>query len=281
MDASSNGFEWRNSMKRNSVQGISYLESGRGPVLLLLHGIPGAARTWERAARRLERRFRVIAPDLRGFGQSDDPGEDYDMEGQARALKRLLEELGVRRCYIGAHDFGGPVALTLMRIDPELEVQGLLLASTNVFTDTFVPVPLRAAKVPILGRALFWAMAGTRLGFRMMYAQACARKDVLRWEAFSKHATPGGLRYTSLIFRKSLSDLPRHYASVEAFLSSIAVPTVVVWGTRDPFFAVDVGRRTSEAIRGAKLIVYENTGHFVPEEQPERIAEDIERVFLP
>jgi pimeloyl-ACP methyl ester carboxylesterase len=115
--------------------------------------------------------------------------------------------LGVRSLYLGDHDFGAPVALTLMRLFPELGVRGLVLSATNVFTDTHVPLPLRAARIPHLNIVFYKAMVGNRLGIRMMYLAATNDKSEASWEGFSRHLTPAGIDLTRRIFQRSLSDL--------------------------------------------------------------------------
>ncbi|HZG87858.1 alpha/beta hydrolase [Paenibacillus sp.] len=270
--------------RRTSRSGFAYASYGPedGPPLLLLHGIPGSSHAWEEAGALLgEAGFRVVAPDLLGFGGSDEPSADGYMEEQARGLHALLEELGMREPYVGAHDFGGPVALTLLRLIPSVRLRGLMLSATNTFTDTPIPLPLRSAKVPVLGRIVFRAMAGSRFGGRMMYAQAFRNKSAASRERFERHLTPRGLRRTSWIFRTSLADLPRHYAAVEAQLGRLDCRTLILWGDRDPFFAVDVARRMQRAIPDAELVVLEDTGHFVPEERPALVVEELLRRFDP
>ncbi len=266
---------------RRKVGGISFLMGGDGDPLLLLHGIPGSAHTWLRVGSRLTTRFRVIIPDLMGFGESDAPSGDGYMQDQARAVRQLLAHLRITDLYIGGHDFGGPVALTLLRLFPELQARGLILAASNVFTDTHIPLPLRVAKVPGLNSLVFWAMAGNRLGLRALYGGAAQNKDDLPWSEFRRHLTRGGMRQTRRIFQRSLANLRAHYADVEAMLPHMNGPALVVWGDEDPFFDVAVGERIRAALPDAVLKVYAFTGHFVPEERPIETAEDIVLRFMP
>lgn len=262
-------------MERQRTKGLSFLGAGDGAPLLLLHGIPGSAHAWEAAGALLADRYRVIIPDLLGFGHSDLPKGDYYMEAQATALRELLDDLGIASLYLGGHDFGGPVALSLMRMFPELEIKGLVLSATNVFTDTHVPLPLRVAKIPILNTALFKAMVGNRVGLRMMYLAATKAKSEASWQRFGLHLTPTGVDLTRRIFQRSLADLKANYHAVEDMLARIAVPTLILWGANDPFFSASVGERVQETIPRSALKVYEYTGHFVPEERPTRVAQDI------
>jgi pimeloyl-ACP methyl ester carboxylesterase len=176
---------------------------------------------------------------------------------------------------LGGHDFGAPVALTLMRLFPELEVRGLMLSATNVFTDTHVPLPLRVARIPHLNTVFYKAMVGNRLSMRMMYLAATKDKSDASWESFNRHLTPGSIDLTRRIFQRSLADLKANYRAIENMLPTITSPTLVLWGANDPFFSASVGERVHRTIPGSRLKIYEDTGHFVPEERPSLVAQDI------
>ena len=262
----------RNHLIRRREGGTSYLtDDGYGFPVLFLHGIPGSAYTWEPVALRLRDQFRVIVPDLRGFGDSA-PSPDYYMEGQARAVKRLLDALDIKDCALVAHDFGGPVGLTFMRLFSESVVCRLVLSNTNLFTDTYIPAPLRLAKIPLLSTIFFYLIAGNRLGLWLMYRSAVQQKQTATWTKFQRHLTPMGMRMTRRIFQRSLADLEANYHDLEQMLSGLNVPTLILWGENDPFFSVDVGERTQSAFPDAELVVLDQTGHFVPEERPAEVT---------
>jgi pimeloyl-ACP methyl ester carboxylesterase len=254
---------------------LSFLRGGEGEPLVLLHGIPGSAYAWEAPGRQLADRYQVIIPDLLGFGRSAPPRRDYYMDAQAVAIRELLVELGLNRLYLGGHDFGDPVALTLMRLFPKLEIRGLVLSATNVFTDTHVLLPLRTARIPYLSPVFYKAMVDNRLGMRMMYLAATKDKSAVSWERFSQHLTPVSIDLTRRIFQRSLADLRANYRAIENMLPTIMSPTLVLWGANDPIFAASVGERVHRTIPGSRLKIYEDTGHFVPEERPSRVAQDI------
>ncbi len=92
---------------------------GEGPPLLLLHGWPEFWLTWEPVMTRLADRFRLIAPDLRGFGDSDKPEGPYGPEGHAADMLAVLSALGVERAGVVGHDVGGAVMQPLARRAPE------------------------------------------------------------------------------------------------------------------------------------------------------------------
>src|SRR5215213_8511844 len=86
---------------------IHYAEAGDGPPLLLLHGWPQHHYMWRRVIEELRSNFRVIAPDLRGFGWSEAPGEGYDGDTFARDQIALLDALGIEKASFIGHDWGG------------------------------------------------------------------------------------------------------------------------------------------------------------------------------
>lgn len=262
----------RTDLRRERLDGTSYLVGGTGPTVVFLHGIPGSAETWRSVASSLTDRFHVVVPDLRGFGHSAPPTDDYYLDAQADAVAALLAGLGVEDCSLVAHDFGGPVAVTLLQRAPDRHVSRLVLSATNLFTDTHVPPPLRLAGVPLLGDLVFRLFVGNRLGLRLLYRQAVVRRETFRWRDFRRHLTRSGVSFTRRIFQRSLADLPGNYGAVEASLATLDCPVLVLWGDEDPFFAVAVGERTADAIPDADLQVVTGTGHFVPEECPDEVA---------
>lgn len=245
-----------------------------GPTVVLLHGIPGSGAEWEAVAERLAGDHRVVVADLIGFGESDrsDDLEALHAEGQAEALERSLTEAGVERAVFAGHDFGGPVALTLMRRRRDL-FSGLALISTNAFTDTPIPMPIRAITWPLIGvaaeRILFSAPS-----LRMMLKQGAS----VPLPAERHLGDQAQRRAIHRIFAASLRELAARYAPVEEALGAVDLPALVVWGDRDPFFSVDQGRRTAGAMGAARFELYEGCGHFAPEERPAALADDLRRL---
>jgi pimeloyl-ACP methyl ester carboxylesterase len=186
-----------------------------------------------------------------------------------------LNYLQINRFYLGGHDFGASVAVTLMRLYPNLNVRGLVLSAANVFTDTQIPFPMRLARVPGFNQLFAWGMAGNRLGLRMLYESATQNKEEARWGEFRRHLTAGSIKLTRRILQRSFANLQANYSEIEATLPHIDCPTLLLWGDEDPFFTVHVGERARATLPDALLKVYAYTGHFVPEERPLESAEDI------
>src|SRR5215204_7072721 len=156
---------------------ISYRSGGRGPALLLLHGITNSSETWEHVAQRLIRRFTVIAPDLLGHGRSATPRGDYSLGAHASGARDVLTALGIERATVVGHSLGGGIAMQFAYQFPERSERLVLVASGGLGRE--VHLLLRAAALPgsefalrflaprWLGRAaggVGWA--GSRIGFK-------------------------------------------------------------------------------------------------------------------
>lgn len=256
--------------------GLSFLMGGDGPPLLLLHGAPGSAQSWAKVGVRLVNRFRVIIPDLAGFGASEPLITGYGLEEQAQAVHALLQHLQIKTLLLGGHDFGGMVALTLLRHYPELRAQGLILAASNPLPDQPAAPLLRLAAIPGIGSLFARLLAGNRWGLRSLYQQAVANQEEFTWRDYRGHLTPTGMAQTHRILHDGLHrQVDGGELSLDALLPDLACPALLLWGDEDPLLSVDVAVRLRATLPNALLKVYAYTGHFVPEERPIETAEDI------
>jgi haloacetate dehalogenase len=98
---------------------IHYVEAGRGPPIILLHGFPETWYAWRHPIAFLRERYRVIAPDLRGYGSSDKPSSGYDKRTMAQDVLALMVQLGISRAPIIGHDRGARVATRLAKDQPQ------------------------------------------------------------------------------------------------------------------------------------------------------------------
>lgn len=242
---------------------------GTGPTVVLLHGIPGSRKTFAEVAKRLGKTCRVVVPDLLGFGDSADAPAHYHAAEHAEVVVQFLGKLGIDDLHLVGFDFGGPTAI---RVAAKLgkRVRSLTVAATNMFPDTPIPPPLRLAKVPVLGR-LFFRLAFGRFGLMAMWLAAVADRAAFPFKKYCVALDGHGPRTTRRIFLNSMRDLPGLYGEVERLGNSLGLPSLVLWGDRDPFFPSAVGERTAKSL-GAELRVLSGCGHFVPEERPAETA---------
>lgn len=242
------------------------------PPVVLLHGIPGWRGTWREVAARLAPRAFVVAPDLVGFGESSPAPSRFHASDHADLVIALCRRLGLDRVHLVGFDFGGPTAVLAAARAPRLAAS-LTLAATNVLADTPIPLPLQLVRPPVLGDA-FARLAFGRAGLSMLWWAAVGRRDRFPQARYREMLRfTQGVASTRRIFQASLRDLPGLYGPVQAALAALRLPSVVVWGDRDPFFPIAVGQRTAARIPGARFVVASGCGHFLPAEDPDLLAE--------
>lgn len=248
-----------------------------GPAVLLVHGIPTNHRLWWDVVPALAGRARVVAVDMLGYGDSDDPdGWGVDLASQASYLVRLLDALGLDRVTVVGHDLGGGVAQILAVTNPR-RVAALGVVDGVCYDGWPVPV-VRALKLawPVLAQLPPPALAAVlRPGLRLLFAQqdrAAAFLDrfVEPWErpqgprTFTRH-----LRALDSVFTQT----------VAPFLPGLEVPAEVLWGRKDHQMKPGYGERLARDIPGARFTWAEEASHFVPADQPELVAQVVGRLL--
>jgi pimeloyl-ACP methyl ester carboxylesterase len=150
------------------------------------------------------------------------------------------------------------------------KVVGLGLLATNTFTDTPIPFPLSATTWPLVGRIARKALFSPA-SLRMMLRRGVGTPRVLL-DPTEHVGDSDQARAIAAIFEVSLARLADLYGPVERALRSVAVPSFVAWGDCDPFFSIEQGRRTADAIPESRFEVLPGAGHFLPAERPDRVA---------
>jgi pimeloyl-ACP methyl ester carboxylesterase len=128
---------------------IFYTDSGRGKVLVLLHGYLESSEVWNGFAEKLAKNFRVIAIDLPGHGQSDIFGEVHSMEFMAGAIKDLIGNLTTGKIFLVGHSLGGYVAMAFLELFPEM-LSGYCLFHSHPFADSAAALEKRKREIEIV-----------------------------------------------------------------------------------------------------------------------------------
>jgi len=257
-------------MKIGSLS-VAVTDVGSGPPVVLLHGLGCGKRMWFHQIRALRRRFRVIAYDLRGHGQSDAPPDatDYSAAHLTRDFIGVLDALAIERAAVVGFSLGGGPALALAAGKPE-RVSRLVLADVGAGAED---------PVKIEGLARRWVALIRQVSVDQGAADALVC-EMLRSELFKHYARQGARRrdhMASLIratplegLRFSLSEIVVKRKSLfraGSVLQSIRAPTLVLLGEQD-YMCSKSSRLLAQTIPGATLKVIKNSGHMLPLEQP-------------
>jgi 3-oxoadipate enol-lactonase len=246
---------------------IAYLDSAPGEKTLrayvLLHAFPIGANLWEPQMRSIPAGWRLITPDLRGFGGSSelDSLSALSVADYADDIVDLLEELHIERAVIGGCSMGGYAALALYQNAPEV-FDGLVLANTRAGADSPEARANRRNMLALVDRegpsGVARDMMPKLLGKTTQEANPAAEATIRR---LIKQQSPIAIR--GAIHRMM------HRPDSTPLLAQVSVPTLVITGEEDEMIPVEESRRMATAVPGAKLVIIPAAGHLANVEQPD------------
>ncbi|MFD9194923.1 alpha/beta fold hydrolase [Streptomyces phaeochromogenes] len=268
---------------------VFYREAGdpQAPVVVLLHGFPTSSHMFRNLIPALADRYRVIAPDHIGFGQSAMPTPEefpYSFDALTEITAGLLDQLGVNRFAMYVQDYGAPVGWRLALSDPQ-RVSAIITQNGNAYVDGFVKS--------------FWDGL-------FAYAQApgpqteapvrgALSADATRWQYVNGVADPSLVSPDNWVHDQALLDRPGNdeiqlqlfrdyptnvdlYPAVQQYFRESQVPLLAVWGANDEIFGPDGARAFQRDLPEAEIRLVES-GHFALESHLDVIADHI-RDFL-
>ena len=250
---------------------IHYQEAGRSdaPALVLIHGFATSNLVWSNVLLELaDEGFRVIAPDLLGYGYSAKPRElDYTIVRQGQMVLSLLEQLRIDRVILVGSSYGGAIAATIALDRPKL-VEKLVLIGAVTNNKPTRYLLMRLFSSPIIGDILSPLVVGSRrlLRFRMkrVYDRHSLALDERRVDARHLPLRTAGV-HRAIIRTVRRWDADR--VSREAYL--IRVPTLLLWGDNDREVPIQDGQRLHREIPNSRLVVFRECGHLPHEEYPQ------------
>ncbi|MCJ7527242.1 MAG: alpha/beta hydrolase [Methyloceanibacter sp.] len=251
---------------------LYYQEEGNGPPLLLIHGFGASTFTWRHVAPELAKTHRVIAVDLKGFGQSDKPFDGrYSVFDQAELLAQLIEDKDLRNLTLVGHSFGGGIAL-LLALEANRRLEGRI--SRLVLLDTIaypqhIPVFFRLLDVPLvsqLGVRMVPPSVQTRVALRIAYLDD-SKIDPEEVEIYAAPLKTAAGKHA--IIHSARQIMPDGIAELSERYKTIELPTLILWCDHDRIVPLEVGLRLRRTLPNSTLRLVEDCGHMPQEEQPE------------
>ena len=263
---------------------LHYVTAGSGPPIVLLHGWPQTWYEWRHIIPQLAERYTVIAPDLRGLGDSSRPLSGYDKKTVSNDIWRLVsEKLGYSSFHLVGHDWGGPTAFALAAAHPEA-IETLTIVDVVIpgdggdFSEGGRRWHHQFHITPDLPEALITGRERTYL--QWFYQTFAYKPDAIDDDALDEfvrtYSQPGALRAGFNFYRAIGQDAADNAALLKTGFK-LPMPVLAVGGGvsyphgRGRGTSVEESlRRVANNVRGE---VIPECGHFVPEEQPERLTE--------
>ena len=247
-----------------------------GPTVLMLHGNPDTGAIWEGVASRLAARFHCIAPDLPGFGGSEEaPGYDASLEAQARFVKGVLDALAIGDpVFLVVHDIGGPYGLAWVCEEPE-RVRRIGIANTMFHSSYRWHTWARVWRTPVLGEISMALMNQALFERELRRGSRKLSRDEIR--AVYARVTPAAKR---AVLRWYRAMDPERFARWESRLLALTkerVPAIVVWGDHDPYIS-NLGD-PAERFGAREVHHFPESGHWVIAEEPEGVAQRLSAFF--
>ena len=260
---------------------IRYRDTGSGEPIVFAHGLLVDGRLWRRVTPRLEGEFRCVVPDLPlGSHRSPmEPGTDLSPPGIARILAEFIEALELEGVTLVGNDTGGAISQLVATRHPE-RIGRLVLTPCDAYENFLPPFfrPLQyAARVPgfltaLVQPARLHAVQASPLGFGLVISRHNMDHEVIdSW--LRPFLSDAGVRRDTTMFLRAVSS--RYTIEAAERLREFDRPALIAWTRKDRVFPLRYGERLAAAIPDSRLVEIPGSRGFVPEDQPERLAEEI------
>lgn len=257
---------------------MAYLDKGGGPIILLIHGVPTSSWVYAKLTNELVAKgYRVVAPDLLGYGASDKPKDPamYDQQEQGQRILALMDYLGIEHWTHVCHDVGGLWSWEMLPMQSEF-VQRLVILNTIIQNDGFKP-PMRFKEgwwARFYTNMYKWKLTSKPM-VKATMKNGLSKNTKLSKERLKGYVIPmqeGGNTALYHFFTQTCTMEPNYAPSI---LSYFEKPTLVIWGAQDPMLKWEPQKEMvmeSLNIPEESIIILTESAHFVQEEEPKRIA---------
>lgn len=260
---------------------IHYVRAGQGDPVVLLHGFPQTWYMWRKIIPELARHYTVIAPDLRGFGESSKPIDGYDKRTVAEDIYQLVRGLGFEKVFLVGHDLGGPAAYAYACAHPE-DVRRLVILDVEITIDRATAAEyftrlfhLSFHAEPDIAVAL---VAGRERVYLTHFYRKCYNPGAFSHadidEYIAAFSAPGALRASMAHYGAIWTDLKHNIENSKKLLEMpvLALGGEMSFGER----TVSSARKIAKDVRGRSM---PRCAHWVAEEEPEALLAELLSFF--
>ena len=277
-------------LRRVMADGISifYREAGSAdsPVVLLLHGFPTSSFQFRELIPRLADKYRVIAPDLPGFGFTEVPAErnyTYTFDSLAKSIEAFTDALALQRYALYIFDFGAPTGLRLAVSRPE-RVTAIFSQNGNAYEEglgeTWAPIKQYWNEETAENREMVRNLLGAD-GIRFQYFHGVPNPAIIAPESYTLDTAligrPGNMEIQLDLHLDYRNNIPV-YPKFHEYFRQYKPPFMAIWGKNDPFF-IPAGAEAYKKDLPSASIRFVDSGHFALETHVEEIAEGMRELF--
>jgi len=255
----------------------AFVSFGKGPALLLIHGIGDSSDTWQPVLDELGRHHTIVAPDLLGHGRSEKPRADYSVAAYANGMRDLLSVLEIERATVIGHSLGGGVAAQFAYQFPE-RCDRLILVDSGGIGRSVSPflrlatVPGIEALMPLFGLAPVRAVTRFTAGVLRYLSTDLGRDTEELLAVFD--ALPDTSSRTAILrtLRSGVDWRGQVITMLDRAYLAEGMPTLLVWGRHDAVIPLGHGRLAHAALPGSQLEIFDEAGHFPHHSDPARFV---------
>jgi pimeloyl-ACP methyl ester carboxylesterase len=255
----------------------AYVRAGKGPALLLIHGIGDSSDSWRPVLKELSKTHTVIAPDLLGHGRSEKPRADYSVAAYANGMRDLLSVLDVDRATVVGHSLGGGVAAQFAYQFPD-RCERLVLVDSGGVGRSVSPL-LRLATIPgvellmpLFGLPPVKALGRTAAELLQQFDMALGRDAEELLAVFDALPDTSARQAILRTLRSSVDWRGQVITMLDRAYLAEGIPTLIIWGRRDAIIPLGHGRLAHAAMPGSELEIFDEAGHFPHHSDPDRFV---------
>ncbi len=258
---------------------IRYIQKGKGRNVLLVHGVPGSLEDWQSLIDFLSNDYCVTAFDRPGHGYSTAHQVDYSLGENAHVIHEIIEKLALDNVVLVGHSYGGLIGAYLA-VNPNPKIKSCMLVAAPLY-DIEVKGMLKLTSIPLLGKGFCVLLAKT-VGSKMMTQVIVelfnGKRDKISNDFLyfrKKIWVQPKVIYT---MSKEIVDVQENLENISSKFAAIKIPVTIVVGGEDRKTILDDAKKAHDVIPNSKLVIFENSAHYVQYEKAEALGNIIKEV---